>query len=162
MGIEIGGLAQGEAVNLLLSQSETDEKDPSAAEAAAKNIANRLGGLPMALMIILSFAHETRTSLETIEKLLRGQGGQQRLLSHKSDSTAKYYEHTYQTVWESDLATLQADTACFLDVLSLLDSDHIPDTLFWPHGGNKSFFEDEAEYAPDCLIHLDPTWGQSC
>ncbi|KAI1085963.1 hypothetical protein F5B19DRAFT_231954 [Rostrohypoxylon terebratum] len=126
--VEIHGFAENEATKFLLNQPGIETKDAATVN-ASRSIAKKLGYLPMALMIIGAFASESRSTLIEIDQFLRN-GAQTDLLSHESDATARLYEHTWETIWASDLASLNRKTTEFLNVISLLDPDHIPKDLF--------------------------------
>ncbi|KAJ5159113.1 phosphorylase superfamily protein [Penicillium coprophilum] len=141
--IEVRGFSKIEAVDFLIRQ--TGEERLATTIETCESIARQVGFLPMALMQLSCFAFEHSVSLSKVNQLLSLEG-QTGLLSEESDISARYYEHSFKTVWAADLNSLDHNSAAFLNVLCLLDPDHIPGTLFHGRGLGNPFFKSEMEY----------------
>ncbi|KAF2115388.1 hypothetical protein BDV96DRAFT_687329 [Lophiotrema nucula] len=98
-------------------QSSIEEK------AAATAIANRLGGLPLALSQMGGIIMHQNLSFAQFLQKLEKQGPQDFLDWRLSDAS----EYSVASIWALDLLE---HGKTLLDVLSLLDSDAIPEALF--------------------------------
>ena len=117
-----------EATNYLLHITGRDDIPQERSSAAA--IAERLGGLPLALAQMGSIIVHKKISFRSFLSSYEEKEGQQMLLqwpSHEGRPQLSNYEHNVASVWAFDSL---GKGAPLLEICSMLDPDGIPEYLF--------------------------------
>ena len=126
--LELKPFSTHEATEYLLRITGRDVDDVERASVVA--IAKRLGGLPLALAQMGSIISHQSISFSEFLRTYEGRGGQQELLHWPlSDIRPRptNYENSVASIWAFDsLGT----GATLLNILSMLDPDGIPESLF--------------------------------
>lgn len=148
LGLEVNEFEIDEGAEFMLFMSPKRRRMADE-EAAAHRIADRLGGLPLALSQMAALINARSYTMAEFETMYDKYD--QRL--HKQKSGWKYlgYEYGLDTVWEISFSTLGNEARACLGVLSFFAPDSIPAKVFEASDYTRlpstlSFCEDELRY----------------
>ncbi|KAL8682882.1 MAG: hypothetical protein Q9186_001128 [Xanthomendoza sp. 1 TL-2023] len=141
-GIDLHPLREQEGATLLKKMTHGTEN----ADAAARNISNSVGGLPLALAQIASIVMRQDLTLEEMWVLYSDRSEHSSLHGLNFKPNTPQYPHSIATVWAFE--RLRPAARAFLDVLAFLDPDRIQEDLF-------------AESISDEMLPDFPTAGSS-
>lgn len=130
-GIDIPPLTNEESEALM--QSLTHMKADASQRAALSAIADKLGGLPLAISQMASVIRRLRMSYNAFLKFYETEGIEQ-LQKKQSTSTDSEKARSLATVWALD--SLSPQTMGLLQVICLLDPDNIPEEILVENCGD--------------------------
>lgn len=125
--ITVGSFSPADGLGMLQEILQNDGSSISYSE--AKRIVSVVGALPLAIFQIGSYMKATRSSPNNFFRQYEKPSGAAKVDSW-DEATPLTYQHTLATVWKLAFEKLSSDSILLLNVLSFLDSDHIPDALF--------------------------------
>jgi hypothetical protein len=123
----------GTAAFLSLIGQENSESNWS----LAKDITQKLGGLPLALRQISGFITRQKLSLRDFIPLYEKNAAK----IHAKKTGVTDYEHTLSTVWELALSKLSSSASSLLKLLALFDPDRIDEVLLTESVGPEEDIE---------------------
>jgi hypothetical protein len=126
----------------LVGQDPTSQSNLS----LAKDISQRLGGLPLALKQISEFITQQKLSLRDFIPLYERNA----IKIHAKKTGMTEYEHTLSTVWELALSQLSGPASSLLELLAFFDPDKIDEAILTQASGPDehvefAFLTDEME-----------------
>lgn len=115
---------------------------------AARQLAVRLGGLPLALVVMSS---QIRLRRMTIAAFLQLYERDAENLNKETQGIGSYYKLSLATCWQTTFDYLTPDARLLLGVIAHLGPDAIPEDLFHPLDSSKlpdgmEFCSDDWEY----------------
>ncbi|KAL8808246.1 MAG: hypothetical protein Q9200_004367 [Gallowayella weberi] len=123
-GIDLHPLQEQEGATLLKKLTRGTENT----DAAARNISNSVGGLPLALAQIASIVMRQDLTLEEMWGLYRDHSEHTSLHGLNFRTGTPQYPHSIASVWAFE--RLRPAARALLDVLAFLDPDRIQEDLF--------------------------------
>ncbi|KAK4445511.1 hypothetical protein QBC34DRAFT_472474 [Podospora aff. communis PSN243] len=123
--LRLEGLNDDQGSSLLLSQAGLCEPPSD----TSKKIANELGGLPLAICQMGSYARQTNCTLQQVHDLLRGRMSSGRLYSDKNSISGLQYADTIASCCELSFARLSERSRHLLSVLAFFQTDAIDERV---------------------------------
>lgn len=146
--IHVAGLTKEEGEEFLLSRLGLPRNSESLRQ-MAQDVTDRFCRWPLALRQVSAFLEESQLTLEDFRDLLRREATVVSNLYDVRDDSSPY-EATLQSAWNPILAKLPRNSTKLLNVLSLLDPDRIPSSMFSRDGLDRAqgveFLPTEFEY----------------
>jgi hypothetical protein len=104
------------------SETETD---------AARRLAQRLGGLPLALVVMSSQIRTRKMSIASFAQLYEKNAAR---LNKETRGIESFYKHSLSTCWQTTFDFLKPEARRLLGLMAHLGPDAIPEDLFRPSG----------------------------
>ena len=137
-GFSVNSFSQADGEGMLQQMLENYGK--SISERAKQRIVTVLGALPLAIFQIASYLIATHsTPEEFLEEYLNPSIAAN--VNSWDEAVPMTYQHTLATVWKLGFDRLTPNSILLLNVMALLDSDHIPYVLFQSSPSDTPFSE---------------------
>jgi hypothetical protein len=147
--VKVNPLSDSESAQLLLSlvhRSEVGSNGNDALSkpddtAIARSLAERLGGLPLAINQVASYILDSDCTLGECEEIYSDISSRNDLLIQQSNTVDTNYEHSLGNVWDLSMSRVRkqnVNSVHLLEILSLLDPDSVPELLLTGKGRLES------------------------
>jgi hypothetical protein len=96
---------------------------------AAISLTKKLGGSPLGLKQIGGFIRETGCGVEELLQLLTDKAQEKQIFEDSTGFASLGYSHNLSAAWKISLSRLDKLTLSLLIFFSVVDPDHIPETI---------------------------------
>lgn len=135
--LELHNLPVGEAGNVLKYYAGFDEDDTIEVQKAAREIADRLEGLPLAVVQVGSNIKECHSSIAEFSKFHPEQSHLYGLFLDKRFSHGQGYDHNLASVWALESLSRESEASqeafAMLCIIAFMDSECISEELLRPN-----------------------------